>query len=154
MPGDMLLIEENRFLPTPGSSKRPTCGSTCPLSQANPEPSGEQRSRVADGHLLDIPNLVFAGTPVLSGRGRAVVCSPRACRRNSARSPASLTGVETGLSPLQKEIVKVTHVVLLSLAMGGTFFAIGISMGLGSGSARSLESASSMANVRKDCCPR
>jgi sodium/potassium-transporting ATPase subunit alpha len=40
--------------------------------------------------------------------------------------------VQPGLSPLQKEIVKVTHVVaLLSLAMGAVFFFIGLSMGVG-----------------------
>jgi sodium/potassium-transporting ATPase subunit alpha len=47
--------------------------STSPLSQANPTPKRRTAEPVTDGHLLDIPNLVFAGTPVLSGRGRAVV---------------------------------------------------------------------------------
>ena len=42
------------------------------------------------------------------------------------------TTVETGLSPLQKEIIKVTRIVaVISLAMGAAFFTIGLWTGLG-----------------------
>ena len=42
------------------------------------------------------------------------------------------TTIETGLSPLQKEITKITRIVAaISLTMGAVFFVIGLWMGLG-----------------------
>ncbi|MDH5194578.1 MAG: cation-transporting P-type ATPase, partial [Nitrospira sp.] len=132
VPGDVLLIEEGEQIPADARLIEAT-DMRVDVSSLTGESRPKRRTAepVADGHLLDIPNLVFAGTPVLSGRGRAVVFAT-GMQTEFGKIARLSTGVETGLSPLQKEIVKVTHVVaLLSLAMGGTFFAIGISMGLG-----------------------
>ncbi|MGZ9146521.1 MAG: cation-translocating P-type ATPase, partial [Nitrospira sp.] len=132
VPGDVLLIEEGEQIPADAQLIEAT-DMRVDVSSLTGESRPKRRTAepVADGHLLDIPNLVFAGTPVLSGRGRAVVFGT-GMQTEFGKIARLSTGVETGLSPLQKEIVKVTHVVaLLSLAMGGTFFAIGISMGLG-----------------------
>ncbi|HEX6728081.1 MAG TPA: cation-transporting P-type ATPase, partial [Nitrospira sp.] len=132
VPGDVLLIEEGEQIPADARLIDAT-DMRVDVSSLTGESRPKRRiaEPVADGHLLDIPNLVFAGTPVLSGRGRAVVFAT-GMQTEFGKIARLSTGVETGLSPLQKEIVKVTHVVaLLSLAMGGTFFAIGISMGLG-----------------------
>ncbi|NOU10727.1 MAG: cation-transporting P-type ATPase [Nitrospira sp.] len=132
VPGDMLLIEEGEQIPADARLIEAT-DMRVDVSSLTGESRPKRRTAepVADGHLLDIPNLVFAGTPVLSGRGRAVVFAT-GMQTEFGKIAHLSTGIETGLSPLQKEIVKVTHMVaLLSLAMGGTFFAIGISMGLG-----------------------
>ncbi|MGH7221413.1 MAG: cation-transporting P-type ATPase, partial [Nitrospiraceae bacterium] len=132
VPGDVLLIEEGEQIAADArlieaAEMRVDISSLTGESQ----PKRRTAEPVADGHVLDIPNLVFAGTPVLSGRGRAVVFAT-GMQTEFGKIARLSTSVEIGLSPLQKEIAKVTHVVaLLSLAMGGIFFVIGVSMGLG-----------------------
>jgi sodium/potassium-transporting ATPase subunit alpha len=131
VPGDVLLIEEGEQIPADArlveaAEMRVDISSLTGESQ----PKRRTAEPVAEGHLLDIPNLVFAGTPVLSGRGRAVVFAT-GMQTEFGKIARLSTSVETGLSPLQKEIAKVTHMVaLLSVAMGGVFFVIGVSMGL------------------------
>ncbi len=132
VPGDVLMIEEGEQIAADArlvevAEMRVDTSSLTGESQAKRRTAEPQ----TDGHLLDIPNLVFAGTPVLSGRGRAVVFAT-GMQTEFGKIARLSTSVETGLSPLQKEIAKVTHVVaLLSLAMGALFFVIGVSMGLG-----------------------
>ena len=132
VPGDVLVIEEGEQIPADArlieaAEMRVDISSLTGESQ----PKRRTAEPVTDGHLLDIPNLVFAGTPVLSGRGRAVVFAT-GMQTEFGKIARLSTSVETGLSPLQKEIAKVTHVVaMLSVAMGGLFFVIGVSMGLG-----------------------
>jgi sodium/potassium-transporting ATPase subunit alpha len=95
------------------------------------QPKRRTAEPVDDGHLLDIPNLVFAGTTVLSGRGRAVVFAT-GMQTEFGKIASLSTSVETGLSPLQIEITKLTRIVaMISLAMGISFFAIGLWTGLG-----------------------
>lgn len=130
--GDVLLIEEGEQIAADARLIE-AAEMRVDLSSLTGESQPKRRTAepVTDGHLLDIPNLVFAGTPVLSGRGRAVVFAT-GMQTEFGKIARLSTHVETGLSPLQKEIVKVTHVVaLLSLVMGGAFFVIGVSMGLG-----------------------
>jgi sodium/potassium-transporting ATPase subunit alpha len=132
VPGDVLLIEEGEQIPADARLTE-AAGMRVDLSSLTGESQPKRRTAepVADGHLLDIPNLVFAGSPVLSGRGRAVVFAT-GMQTEFGKIARLSTSVVTGLSPLQKEIAKVTHVVaILSLAMGGIFFVIGVSMGLG-----------------------
>lgn len=53
-------------------------------------------------------------------------------RSEFGKIAALTTTVETAFSPLQQEIIKVTRIVgVISLAMGATFFVIGVSTGLG-----------------------
>jgi sodium/potassium-transporting ATPase subunit alpha len=132
VPGDVLLIEEGAQIPADARLIE-AADMLVDLSSLTGESQPKRRTAepVIDGHLQDIPNLVFAGTPVLSGRGRAVV-SATGMQTEFGKIARLSTSVETGLSPLQKEIAKVTHVVaMLSVAMGGVFFIIGVSMGLG-----------------------
>jgi len=132
VPGDVLLIEEGEQIPA-DARLIDAVDMRVDLSSLTGESQPKRRTveAVIDGHLLDIPNLVFAGTPVLSGRGRAVVFAT-GMQTEFGKIARLSTSVETGLSPLQKEIAKVTHVVaILSVVMGGVFFVIGFSMGLG-----------------------
>ena len=132
VPGDVLVIEEGEQIPADARLIE-AADMLVDLSSLTGESRPKRRTAepVIDGHLQDIPNLVFAGTPVLSGRGRAIVFAT-GMQTEFGKIAHLSTGVETGLSPLQKEIAKITHVVaMLSVAMGGVFFVIGISMGLG-----------------------
>ena len=132
VPGDVLLIEEGEQVPADARLIE-----AIDLRVDNSSLTGEAQPKrrvaeaVTDGHTLDIANLVFAGTTVLSGHGRAVIYAT-GMKTEFGRIAQLVTTVEPGLSPLQREIAHVTRVVaLLSLAMGAVVFAIGLSMGLG-----------------------
>ena len=132
VPGDLLLLEEGEQVPADARLIE-----AIDLRVDNSSLTGEAQPKrrvaeaVTDGHALDIANLVFAGTTVLSGRGRAAVYAT-GMKTEFGKIARLTTTVEPGLSPLQHEIAHVTHVVaLLSLAMGVVIFLIGLSMGLG-----------------------
>jgi sodium/potassium-transporting ATPase subunit alpha len=131
VPGDVLLLEEGERVPADARLIE-AIGIRVDTAALTGESNPKRRTAepLEDGHWLDLPNLVFAGTTVLSGHGRAVVFAS-GMRTEFGRIANLTTTVETSLSPLQKEIVKVTRVVAaLSLAMGATFFAIGLLTGL------------------------
>ncbi|MBH0200987.1 MAG: cation-transporting P-type ATPase, partial [Nitrospira sp.] len=100
VPGDVLLIEEGEQIPADARLIEAT-DMRVDVSSLTGESRPKRRTAepVADGHLLDIPNLVFAGTPVLSGRGRAVVFAT-GMQTEFGKIARLSTGVETGLSPL------------------------------------------------------
>jgi sodium/potassium-transporting ATPase subunit alpha len=132
VPGDLLLLEEGERVPADARLIEAT-----DMRVDNAALTGESipKRRTADavenGHWLDMPNLVFAGTTILSGHGRALVFST-GMRTEFGKIANLTTTVETGLSPLQKEIIKVTRIVaVISLAMGTAFFTIGLWTGLG-----------------------
>ncbi len=132
VPGDVLLLEEGERIPADARLVE-----AVDLRMDNASLTGESRpvrrtsGSAEDGHLHDIPNLVLAGTTILSGRGRAVVVAT-GMQTEFGRIAHLSTLPQAGATPLQREIARVTHVVgLLSLAMGILFFAIGLSMGLG-----------------------
>lgn len=132
VPGDVLLLEEGERIPADARLVE-----AVDLRMDNASLTGESRAvrRTADpagaGHLHDLPNVVLAGTAVLSGRGRAVVAAT-GMKTEFGQIAHLSTLAQPGATPLQREIARVTHVVgVLSLGMGLLFFAIGLSMGLG-----------------------
>lgn len=132
VPGDVLLLEEGERVPADARLIEAT-GMRMDNSALTGESKPKRRTAdsTEDGHWLDTPNLVFAGTTILSGHGRAVVFAT-GMRTEFGKIARLTTTVETGLSPLQKEIIKVTRIVAaISFAMGAAFFAIGLSTGLG-----------------------
>jgi sodium/potassium-transporting ATPase subunit alpha len=132
VPGDVLILEEGERVP---ADARLIDASGMRVDNAALTGESKPKRRTADvaddAHWIDLPNLVFAGTTVLSGHGRAVVFAV-GMRTEFGKIANLAATVETGLSPLQKEIVKVTRIVAaISLAMGAVFFAIGLWTGLG-----------------------
>jgi sodium/potassium-transporting ATPase subunit alpha len=132
VPGDVLILEEGERVPADARLIEATG-----MRVDNAALTGESRPkrRIAeateDGHWLDLPNLVFTGTTILSGHGRAVVFATGMHSEFGKIAALTIT-VETGLSPLQKEIITVTRIVgVISLAMGATFFLVGLWTGLG-----------------------
>lgn len=135
VPGDLLLLEEGERVPADArlieavhmrvDNASLTGESAAKMRRADPEADPEAQD------LLTAPNLVFAGTTVLAGHGRAVVFAT-GLQTEFGKIARLATTVEAGLSPLQREIVKVTHVVaLLATGMGALFFLIGLSVGRG-----------------------
>ncbi len=132
VPGDVLILEEGERVP---ADARLIDASGMRVDNAALTGESKPKRRTADvaddGHWIDLPNLVFAGTAILSGHGRAVVFAV-GMRTEFGQIANLAAAVESGQSPLQKEIAKVTRIVAaISLAMGAVFFAIGLWTGLG-----------------------
>lgn len=132
VPGDILLLEEGEQLPADARLLEVNS-----MRVDNSSLTGESRPkrRTTDTavvtHPLDAMNLVFAGTTVLSGHGRAVVYAT-GMSTEFGLIARTATQVESVQSPLQKEIVRITRLVAaLSFLMGGLSFIVGEEMGLG-----------------------
>lgn len=96
------------------------------------QPVYKTHQAVADGKNLiwtELPNLVFAGTAVTSGTGKAVVIATG--MHTEIGRIASLTQeLKEEKSPLQQEIEKVTKVItVFALTMGIIFFFFGTYVG-------------------------
>lgn len=91
------------------------------------EPVRKTSSPVTDPNLtvVEMPNLVFAGTSVAYGNGRAVVYATG--MQTQFGKIAQLTqSVKAELSPLQKEMERVVRVVaVLAIGLGVLFFVLG-----------------------------
>jgi sodium/potassium-transporting ATPase subunit alpha len=132
VPGDVLILEEGERIP---ADARLIEASGMRVDNASLTGEAKPKRRTAeateDGHRLELPNLVFAGTTILSGHGQAVVFAT-GMRTEFGKIADLTTTIETGLSPLQKEISKITRIVAaISLTIGAVFFVIGLWMGLG-----------------------
>jgi sodium/potassium-transporting ATPase subunit alpha len=116
VPADLRLIEANEIR----VNNAPLTGESEPVTRiTEPFP----------GEIINSPNITFAGTTVVSGSGRGVVFATG--MRTEFGRIAHLTGtVTSGLSPLQKEIIKITKIVTAIAATTGlVFFAIGFTIG-------------------------
>lgn len=125
VPGDVVILSEGDKVPADSRLIETTY-----LMVDNAHLTGESEpaplnNRPFDGELIDSRNIAFAGATVVSGRGRAVVFATG--MRTEFGRIAHLTGVvEAGLSPLQKEIVKVTRFIAFTASITGLiFFTIG-----------------------------
>lgn len=126
--GDVLLLEEGDNVAadvrvieeydlrvnqaTLNGESKPTRRSSAPVTDEFSAPT-------------EVPNLVFAGTSVAYGRGRAVVHAT-AMNTQFGRIATLTQGIGEELSPLQKQMVGVTRLVAaLALGLGLVFFVLG-----------------------------
>ncbi len=116
IPADARLIEANRLM----VNNAPLTG----------ESESRPRSREPfDGDSLESPNMVFAGTLVVSGSGKAVAYAT-GMSTEFGKIAHLTSAIEPELSPLQKEILKVTKIIaLIALTTGIFFFAVGMFTG-------------------------
>jgi potassium/sodium efflux P-type ATPase len=132
VPGDLILVEEGEYIPA--DARLITAHE---LKIDNSVFSGESRPGYKSADILnsneefiwtEIPNLIFAGTTVTSGYGSAVVIATG--MSTEIGKIASLTqSVKEELSPLQKEINRLTKIIaLVSIFLGGFFLLLGISI--------------------------
>ncbi len=133
VPGDIMLLEEGDAI-----SADARLISADAMRVDNSALTGESKpihktaEAVSDGRQFlwtELPNVVFAGTTVASGRGTAaVMCTGM---HTEIGRIASLTQeLADEKSPLQRELETVTRVVTaLAVAMGVLFFFVGISFG-------------------------
>ncbi|MDA8218737.1 MAG: cation-transporting P-type ATPase [Dehalococcoidales bacterium] len=129
VPGDLLLLEEGEYI-----SADARLISQFELRTDNAAFTGESEpvKRTADPVLepntptIQAVNLVFAGTSVASGSGRAVVFATG--MRTEFGNIARLTQtVKEELSPLQKQINRTAIIIaIVALVLGIGFFAVGV----------------------------
>jgi sodium/potassium-transporting ATPase subunit alpha len=129
VPGDVILISEGDKVP---ADLRLIETNDIRVNNAPLTGESEPVTRVAEpfsGEIINSPNIAFAGTTVISGSGKGVVFATG--MRTEFGRIAHLTGtITSGLSPLQKEIIRITKVVTAIAATTGLiFFAIGFIIG-------------------------
>ncbi|HSQ78340.1 MAG TPA: HAD-IC family P-type ATPase [Nitrospirota bacterium] len=133
VPGDILLLEEGDSV---SADARLIEASDMRIDNSTltgeSKPIHKTAGAITDGKEFlwtEIPNLVFAGTTVSSGTGKAAVIATG--MHTEIGRIASLTQeLKDEKSPLQREIEKVTKIVtIISVSMGVLFFIIGTSLG-------------------------
>jgi len=128
VPGDVILLEEGDNISADARlieefemrvNLSTLTGESAPARRTSDPIPAEQL------HVIEIPNLVFAGTSVASGTGRAVVFSTG--MKSEFGKIARLTQtVKEEISPLQKEMAHVVRfVTIVAFGMGIVFFILG-----------------------------
>ena len=129
VPGDLLLLSEGDAIPADGRLIHAE-----DMRVDNSALTGESRpiykiaEPVADGSAFiwtEVPNIVFAGTTVVSGDGRMLVTATG--MNTEIGQVAYLTqAIKPELSPLQKELAAITRTVtIIAVSLGIAFFFLG-----------------------------
>ena len=132
VPGDLIELSEGDSIPADGRlvSAEEMRVDNSPLTGES-KPIYKVAEPVADGKNFiwtEIPNLVFAGTGVLSGSGRVVVTAT-GMDTEIGRVAYLAQAIKSEMSPLQREMVNVTKIVtLIAIALGAIFFFLGFSI--------------------------
>ncbi len=125
VPGDLIILSEGDKVCADSRLIDTTClmVNNAPLTgESEPVPLQHE---TCEGELIESRNIAFAGATVVSGSGRAVVFAT-GMRTEFGRIAHLTSAVEAGLSPLQKEIVKVTRIIaFIATVMGIMFFFVG-----------------------------
>lgn len=130
VPGDIIIVEEGDNIPADARLIE-----SQELRVNNSAFSGESKlsHKISEGFQnsgdflwIELPNLIFAGTSVAAGMGKAVVIATG--MGTEIGKIAYLTQVvEEELSPLQKEVNKICKLItVVSLVIGLVFFCIGL----------------------------
>jgi calcium-translocating P-type ATPase len=130
-PGDLLILEAGDRVPADCRvvesvgirvNNATLTGESVPVP-LDPRPSAERAP-------LRATNVALAGTSIVSGHGRGLVYATGAATEFS-RIAQLAQATRAGLSPLQREIVRLTRVVAaLATLLGVSFFAVGQAIGL------------------------
>ena len=129
VPGDIILLSEGDRVPADARLIESFGLKVNSAALTGESEAGQKDHNPSAGELLESPNIVFAGTTVTSGSGKALVFATG--MGTEFGRIAHLTGaVEPTLSPLQKEIQKATRLVAIIAALVGLFFfALGFFIG-------------------------
>lgn len=129
VPGDLILLEEGDKVPADARVVAATrlMVNNAPLTgESDPKP---RNAEPFPGDYLDSPNLVFAGTLVVGGKGLAVAVATGMATEFGKIAHLTAT-VDPGLTPLQREILRVIRIVAaIAVTVGLFFFALGYFIG-------------------------
>ena len=129
VPGDLMLLSEGDKVPADArliESNRLMVNNASLTGESDAKPRNHE---IFEGDYFESPNIVFAGTHVMSGSGKAVAFATG--MSTEFGKIAHLTGgIQERLGPLQKEIVRVTKIVaVIALTTGVFFFSLGFFIG-------------------------
>ncbi len=129
VPGDVVLVGEGDKVPADVRliesvdlkvNNAPLTGESEPVARS---------TAPSDADILHSPNVAFAGTAAVSGSGKGVVFAT-GMRTEFGRIAHLTDTVSPGLSPLQREIARITRIVaVIATVTGVLFFAIGYASG-------------------------
>lgn len=130
VPGDLIILEEGDRIPADArliEAFDMTTNHMALTGESEPQPRLPDPVPMEMG-LLDAPNVVFMGTSVASGSGKAVVFATG--MNTEFGEIARLTQViEEEPSPLQKEITRAAKfIAVIAMAIGVLFFSVGLFM--------------------------
>ncbi len=131
VPGDVILIAEGDRI---SADARLVQESELRVDQSTLSGESHPVNKIAEGTLrpdlarTEMPNLIFAGTNVVAGNGKAVVfATGMSTEFGKIAHLTQALGPE--LSPLQKEMVSVTRgVTIIAVAMGVVFFILAVAL--------------------------
>jgi len=130
VPGDLILLQEGDEVPADARlvEARSLRVNLATLTGES-LPQGREAAPCVEEDPLRARNLVFAGTAVVAGEGKAVVFATGMSTAFGAI--ARLTqAVETAPTPLQREIARLSRIIaVFSVALGVTFYFIDRSLG-------------------------
>jgi calcium-translocating P-type ATPase len=131
VPGDLVVVEAGDSISADGRvieagdlrvDMAALTGESRPVARL-PAPPG------VDGAVLERPDLVFMGTSVVTGRGKAIVIAT-GMRTEFGRVYRLTAGTESGPSPLQRQVATMARrVAAVALTVGALLFAIRLAGG-------------------------
>lgn len=133
VPGDIFLLTEGVAIPADARvlvAERLRVDMSSLTGESKPVPRTAGDAKIVSAvSTAGLPNLVFAGTSVVSGRGEAAVFATGA-NTEFGRIAQITQQQRDQRSPLQKELSGVTRLVtLLAVGMGVVFFIVGTMLG-------------------------
>ncbi len=129
VPGDLILLTEG--CKVPADARLIT---TAELKVNHAPLTGESEPIIRNheqyyGEFAESPNIVFAGTTIVSGSGKAIAFAT-GMGTEFGRIAHLTTSIDAGLSPLQKELTKATRIAAgIAAAVGLFFFVLGFLIG-------------------------
>ena len=129
VPGDVLVLEEGDKISADArlvESSQMKVDSSTLTGESKPVRKVEHPIMEDDQTLIGTPNIVFTGTSVSSGSGRAVVFSTG--KKTEFNKIASLTqAVKDEPSPLQKQMNTLTRIIaIIGISMGFILFVVNV----------------------------
>ncbi len=126
--GDVMLLEAGNSISADArliSVAEMNVNNSALTGESEPQRRFANALDVEKAALADLPNLIFAGTSVLTGTGTAVVYATG--METEIGKIAGLTQkVETEASPLQKQMAKITKILAtIAISLGVAFFLLG-----------------------------
>lgn len=129
VPGDVIVFEEGDRLSSDArivEENELTVNQSTLSGESHPIKKTKEAVLRTDLTVTELPNLIFAGTTVASGSGKAVVYATGMLTEFGKIAHLTQT-VGDELSPLQKELRKVTkYVSIFSVSIGILFFVLAI----------------------------
>lgn len=129
VPGDVMLLAEGEHVSADGrlvESAQLELDQSTLTGESRPVRRTAEPVQPAGLARAELPNLVFAGTSVVAGTGRAVVLAT-AMNTEFGKIARLTQTLGDELSPLQKEIAVVTKVVtVIAVGIGLLFFALAV----------------------------